>query len=804
MNASVSGTAITLTARALNGSTNFAVTVGGITTDSFHFTGTSFSGTGGTLTGATDPATPGTANLTTPLTTTYLYDALGDLTTVNQLPQTRAYGYDSLGNLTSSKTPESNQVATTFTYKDFGAVATRIDPRGVTTTYVYDPSLNRLSSISYSDGTPGVTYTYGTAPASFNNGALTVVADGSGSTTYTYNSLERIQKAAKLINGTTYNIQYTYNAAGELASLTYPSNRVVNQTYDPIGRLQTIADVNNNYLTITPTTDYNSAGELKHFVYGNTVAADFTYNDHLQVASIRYSKAGTDLISLTYGYGTQNNGQIATVTDNHDSTRTEKFTYDAWQRLATAQAGPDATPTCKYSYDYDRFGNRRNQNLLAGSFGNNTQLAIDPSTNRVTGVGGYDASGNMTNDGAHAYSFDGENRIKNVDSTDGTYTYDADNLRVKKVVGTSTTVYVFSGQKVIAEYVNGALSKEYVYSGSQMLAEITGGTGAVNYRHNDHLSVRVSTDSTGTKLVDQGNLPFGEPWYTSATTTKWRFTTYERDTESGNDYAMERYYTNRFGRFASPDLLGGSPSDPQSLNRYAYTENDPVNMVDPLGLSPAKIIIWKECYPVGGDFTRCDIHYLVIEQTIDDPDPDSSKGRGGCPPTNKACNKESKDPKKQKHGCIGTRVATGVQGVVNIGLGELKTAGAIGVGLLGAGAAPATEGASLFGTLAAGYVAVSAQGQVLSGQAQLYSAVSGDFKTGEQIKQVGDIMSGPISGIITLIATKKPEVAAAVANIESAITLGAGAFNSETVAEKIANGVDAALTFLGVQDASCQ
>ena len=47
---------------------------------------------------------------------------------------------------------------------------------------------------------------------------------------------------------------------------------------------------------------------------------------------------------------------------------------------------------------------------------------------------------------------------------------------------------------------------------------------------------------------------------------------------------MARYYVNRFGRFLSPDPLNGSATDPQSLNHYGYTENDPVNAADPSGL----------------------------------------------------------------------------------------------------------------------------------------------------------------------------------------------------------------------------
>ncbi|MGH9555531.1 MAG: hypothetical protein ACRD2Y_06880 [Terriglobales bacterium] len=152
---------------------------------------------------------------------------------------------------------------------------------------------------------------------------------------------------------------------------------------------------------------------------------------------------------------------------------------------------------------------------------------MSATTNRITTPGyAYDAAGNMTNDSLHTYTYDAENRMTKVDNgSAATYTY-AGASRVKKVAGGTTTVYVFSGSKVVAEYVNWALSKEYVYSGSSLLATIAAG-GATTYHHPDHLSTRVPPAS---------------------------------------------------------DPLAGSVSSPQSLNRYTYVGNDPVNGVDPLGL----------------------------------------------------------------------------------------------------------------------------------------------------------------------------------------------------------------------------
>jgi RHS repeat-associated protein len=70
-----------------------------------------------------------------------------------------------------------------------------------------------------------------------------------------------------------------------------------------------------------------------------------------------------------------------------------------------------------------------------------------------------------------------------------------------------------------------------------------------------------------------------------------KFATYERDsTASAQDYAGQRYYSNVFGRFFSPDPLGGDPKNPLSLNRYAYVMGDPVNLNDPLGLCPPGMV----------------------------------------------------------------------------------------------------------------------------------------------------------------------------------------------------------------------
>src|SRR5438105_9491377 len=69
--------------------------------------------------------------------------------------------------------------------------------------------------------------------------------------------------------------------------------------------------------------------------------------------------------------------------------------------------------------------------------------------------------------------------------------------------------------------------------------------------------------------------------------TNRRFTSYDRSTATGLDYAVNRHYDSQQGRFTQVDPVGMkavSPENPQSLNLYSYCGNDPVNRIDPNGL----------------------------------------------------------------------------------------------------------------------------------------------------------------------------------------------------------------------------
>jgi RHS repeat-associated protein len=66
----------------------------------------------------------------------------------------------------------------------------------------------------------------------------------------------------------------------------------------------------------------------------------------------------------------------------------------------------------------------------------------------------------------------------------------------------------------------------------------------------------------------------------------YKFTGKECDSESGPDYFGARFDSFSMGRFMFPDPLlnSGQPRNPQSRNRYAYTENNPLRYTDPTGM----------------------------------------------------------------------------------------------------------------------------------------------------------------------------------------------------------------------------
>ncbi|HQZ83361.1 MAG TPA: RHS repeat-associated core domain-containing protein [Pyrinomonadaceae bacterium] len=215
--------------------------------------------------------------------------------------------------------------------------------------------------------------------------------------------------------------------------------------------------------------------------------------------------------------------------------------------------------------------------------------AISAATNRISESGySYDANGSLTaNAAGERFGYDGESHqteffaASNQGSTpDAVYTYDGEGRRVKKVSAAETTIFVYDASGVLIAEYSGEVASE----------------PRVSYLTTDHLgSPRVVTDERGSVTSRRDFTAFGEESFTAQRTqglgyqrteVRQNYTGYEKDAETGLEFAQARYYNPAHGRFTSVDPLTASASirDPQTFNRYSYGLNSPYKFTDPLGL----------------------------------------------------------------------------------------------------------------------------------------------------------------------------------------------------------------------------
>ena len=292
------------------------------------------------------------------------------------------------------------------------------------------------------------------------------------------------------------------------------------------------------------------------------------------------------------------------------------YTYDAFNRLATAQT-PPSNPTLGYSYGYDRFGNRWSQAVTAGS-GYQMPLSFNANNQISTSGFQYDAAGNVLMDYQNCYSSDAENRLSsvvplaslgvcgatidpnnpNADPNAMSYLYDPEGRRVARLHRgqiVKENYYDAAGHMITETDGSGNWLRAEIYAGGRHLATWNpAGGGSTYFNHVDWLGTeRARTNSSGTLCWSQSSLPFGDGVTTTnnnCTPTPTFFTGKERDNESNLDYFGARYGSSNVGRFMSPDWSAAPApvpyaklGNPQSLNLYSYVLNNPATGTDPDG-----------------------------------------------------------------------------------------------------------------------------------------------------------------------------------------------------------------------------
>jgi RHS repeat-associated protein len=232
-----------------------------------------------------------------------------------------------------------------------------------------------------------------------------------------------------------------------------------------------------------------------------------------------------------------------------------------------------------------------------------TQIANGLSTTTYA----YDNNGNVTQkttDGTTTtYVWDYANRLTalGVAGATTTYAYDYAGNRVLQT-GTSTTwIYPSKFYSVASSTGSGAkfsTTTSYVFNGDTLLSTIdqqfasgnATGSAQTHFIHPDHLgSTDVVTDSTGAVSQNLSYYPYGATRIsTGKNATKRQYIGQFTD-DSALSYLNARYYDGSRGQFLSQDpVFLGDPrqqnlQDPQSLNAYSYSDDNPITKKDPLG-----------------------------------------------------------------------------------------------------------------------------------------------------------------------------------------------------------------------------
>src|SRR5262249_27322713 len=264
-----------------------------------------------------------------------------------------------------------------------------------------------------------------------------------------------------------------------------------------------------------------------------------------------------------------------------------------------------------------------------------TQIANGGSTTTFT----YDNNGNVTQkttDGTTTtYVYDYANRLTALGAGGATttYAYDAFGQRVLQTGTTTTYLYPFKWYSVASSTGSGAkfaTTTDYVFNGDSLVATVdqqtasgnATGTAKTRYIHPDHLgSTNVVTDENDNVVQTLDYYPYGSTRISVSTSTneKRKFIGQFSD-DSTLSYLNARYYNGTQGQFISEDpIFLGQPKkqdlmNPQNLNAYSYSVDNPITKSDPTGLWYKEFITGRQSWPgFYGEFS--DAAYQLGQQS---------------------------------------------------------------------------------------------------------------------------------------------------------------------------------------------
>jgi RHS repeat-associated protein len=560
--------------------------------------------------------------------TSYAYNLAYHTTTVTQGTQTRVFQTDSIGRPILTQEPESGQTTYSYTYNSnpvglqvtrFRPTANQTNPNVTTKTITQDDAVGRPVTITYFDGTPTRSYAYDVAQewgvTLLNPKGRMVLASSTADakTIFGYDPMGRVNledECTPSVCGSTYfPTAYTYDQLGNELTVTDGFGVTTTYTYSPANEVLSITSslsgsqgYNPNLVSNVRNGPFGPSG----WALGDGPTVARQYDTMGRISGGTVNQGGSAKYTFTSGW------TGAYLTSAYDSVlgQSNSYVYDQLGRLAALNVNSGTAGS--YTYSFDRWGNRWAQTEVSGSGGPQPQNNFNAKNQITPGTCNppswsqicYDAAGNMIDDGAHAYSYDAEGNLTEVDSGNtAAYTYDALNQRVGVNPGLNmpndsgdANEFVFNptGQRVSIwdawQYAQiqgksywGASPVMYYYDGSTIF-ELQDWMG----------TERMRMDPDGGQVEGRfTSLPWGDGYSVSG--ADYDGGNYEYDPNhfadldqdsSGLEHAQYREYSNMSGRWMSPDPFSGSYNftNPQSFNRYAYVNGRPLSFTDPSGL----------------------------------------------------------------------------------------------------------------------------------------------------------------------------------------------------------------------------
>ena len=533
----------------------------------------------------------------------YQYDAFGNLVkTTDALGNQSLLAYDLRGRKTQMNDPDMGSWS--YVYNALGELLRQTDAKAQTATLAYD-LLGRMTSRTE----PDLVSTWSYDSCTKGVGKLcSVSADNGYSRSHAYDSLGRPTGTTITVNAVVQTLTTTYDSAGRLDQLTYPTGFAVTYGYNAHGYLDTVRKASDSSL-IWQATARSATGRTLTETLGNGLTTSRTYDVVDRLTAIASGNGTATVHHHTYAY--DNLGNLTQRIDQTQSV-TENFAYDSLNRLTLA-SGTVATR----SFSYNALGNMTYKSDV-GSYTYPTSGAGAVRPHAVTQVTGavnasytYDANGNLISGNGRTLtytSFNAPATIANA-SYGYAYTYNAEHERVRLVTtrpdDTITSLYFHPDGKGRLFYEreqrqsDGRIEhKHYVQAGAELVGVYVTRSDSfteMRYYHHDHLgSVALITNEAGAPIERLAYEAFGERRYPNGNaqdrnspligiTTDRGFTSHEHLDELNLIHMNGRVYDPVLGRFMTADPYIQAPGNLQSYNRYAYVLNNPLAYTDPSG-----------------------------------------------------------------------------------------------------------------------------------------------------------------------------------------------------------------------------